>query len=96
MGKHVSDGHAGSMNEKKTLRRSRRQRLLTGVCGGIGEFAGVDPNIIRLVLALFVFFSGGTAILLYVIAWLVMPEEDGESSMVEHIVRNFQGKKSDY
>ncbi|GAB3456554.1 hypothetical protein GCM10027570_38290 [Streptomonospora sediminis] len=87
------------MNENtgsKTLRRSRRQRLLTGVCGGIGEFVGADPNIIRLVLVAAAIFTGGSAFLLYVIAWLVMPEQDGESSMLEHFIRNFQGKKSDY
>lgn len=77
------------------LRRSRNQRLLTGVCGGIGEFLGVDPNIVRLAFVAFALLTGGTAFLLYIIAWLVMPEENGESSMLEHIIRNFQGKKSD-
>ncbi|MDA0564762.1 PspC domain-containing protein [Streptomonospora sp. S1-112] len=84
------------MNEnfgKKTLRRSRGQRLLTGVCGGIGEFVGVDPNIIRLIFAVLTLMGGG--IVLYIIAWLVMPEEGGQSSVLEHIVRNFQGKKSE-
>ncbi|MBV2362184.1 PspC domain-containing protein [Streptomonospora nanhaiensis] len=84
------------MNEnfgKKTLRRSRDQRLLTGVCGGIGEFLGVDPNIVRLVFAVLTLMGGG--IFVYIIAWLVMPEEGGRSSVLEHIVRNFQGKKSE-
>ncbi|QBI56418.1 PspC domain-containing protein [Streptomonospora litoralis] len=87
------------MNENtgnKTLRRSRRQRLLTGVCGGIGEFVGADPNIVRLAFVALALFTSGAAVMLYIIAWLVMPEQDGESSMLEHIIRNFQGKKSDY
>ncbi|GAA1754204.1 MULTISPECIES: PspC domain-containing protein [Streptomonospora] len=80
----------------KKLRRSRRQRILTGVSGGIGEFVGVDPNIVRVVFVALTIFGAGTAVLLYIAAWLVMPEEDGEDSMLEHIIRNFQGKKSDY
>ncbi|MFD0776043.1 PspC domain-containing protein [Streptomonospora algeriensis] len=79
----------------KKLHRSRSQRLLTGVCGGIGGFFGVDANIVRLAFVVFAIISGGTAFLLYIVAWLVMPEEDGESSMLEHLIRNFQGKKSD-
>ncbi|MUL41640.1 PspC domain-containing protein [Streptomonospora sp. PA3] len=78
----------------KKLRRSRQQRLLTGVCGGIGEFAGVDANLVRLAFAVFT-LMGGSGVLLYVIAWLVMPEEGGQASMLEHLIRNFQGKKSD-
>lgn len=78
---------------KKSLRRSRDQRVLTGVCGGIGEYVGVDPNLVRLAFAIFTLL-GGSGILLYIIAWLVMPERGADGSVVEHIIRNFQGKKS--
>ncbi|MFC7329141.1 PspC domain-containing protein [Marinactinospora rubrisoli] len=86
------------MNEKlggnrKSLRRSTDKRILTGVCGGIGEFVGVDPNLVRLAFAVFTLL-GGSGVLLYVIAWLVMPEEGAGGSVLEHIIRNFQGKKS--
>ncbi len=80
--------------EKKTLRRSSTQRILTGVCGGIGEYFGVDANLIRLAFAVFTVFAF-SGVLLYVVAWLVMPEEGAESSVLEHTIRNFQGKKSD-
>ncbi|MFC3998146.1 PspC domain-containing protein [Nocardiopsis sediminis] len=84
------------MNEnfgKKSLRRSNSQRILTGVCGGIGEYVGVDANLVRLAFAVFTLL-GGSGVLLYVIAWLVMPEGTTGTSLVEHIIRNFQGKKS--
>ncbi|MFC4565019.1 PspC domain-containing protein [Nocardiopsis mangrovi] len=84
------------MNEnfgKKSLRRSGSQRILTGVCGGIGEYVGVDANLVRLAFAVFTLL-GGSGVLLYVIAWLVMPESATGTSLVEHIIRNFQGKRS--
>ncbi|GLU50090.1 PspC domain-containing protein [Nocardiopsis ansamitocini] len=84
------------MNEnfgKKSFRRSKSQRVLTGVCGGIGAFTGVDANIVRLAFAVFTLL-GGSGILLYLIAWLLMPEEGAQSSVLEHIIRNFQGKES--
>ncbi|RCV50167.1 PspC domain-containing protein [Marinitenerispora sediminis] len=84
------------MNQKfggRSLRRSADKRLITGVCGGIGEFVGVDANLVRLAFAIFTLL-GGSGVLLYVIAWLVMPEEGAGSSVLEHIIRTFQGKKS--
>ncbi|CAM3748917.1 hypothetical protein GCM10009799_00620 [Nocardiopsis rhodophaea] len=96
MGVGWENGQAGGMNEnfgKKKLRRSSSKRILTGVCGGIGEFVGVDAILVRLAFAVFTLL-GGSGILLYVIAWLVMPEEGTDTSVIEHIIRNFQGKQS--
>ena len=78
---------------KKTLRRSKSNRILTGVCGGIGEFLNVDANLIRLAFAVFTLL-GGSGVLLYLIAWLVIPEEDAGASVLEHLIRTFQGKES--
>ncbi|NYE50205.1 phage shock protein PspC (stress-responsive transcriptional regulator) [Spinactinospora alkalitolerans] len=78
---------------KKSLRRSTDQRILTGVCGGIGEYVGIDPNLVRLAFAVFTIL-GGSGILLYILAWLVMPEQGAQSSVIEHVIRNFQGKRS--
>ena len=78
---------------KKTLRRSKSNRILTGVCGGIGEFLNVDANLIRLAFAVFTLL-GGSGVLLYLIAWLVIPEEDAGASVLEHIIRTFQGQES--
>ncbi|WP_017622930.1 PspC domain-containing protein [Nocardiopsis chromatogenes] len=78
---------------KKQLRRSADQRMLTGVCGGIGRFVGIDANIVRLAFAVFTLL-GGSGILLYIIAWVIMPDEGTDTSVLEHVIRNFQGKQS--
>lgn len=56
------------------LRRSRSSRIFAGVCGGIGEYFGVDPVLVRVALILLVVAGFGLGILLYVIAWLIIPE----------------------
>ena len=57
----------------KRLYRSGKERILGGVCGGIGEYFDVDPTIIRLLYILFVLASFGVAILFYFIAWFIIP-----------------------
>lgn len=59
---------------EKKLMRSRTDHKVAGVCGGLGNYLDVDPTLIRLVWVLLVFF-GGTGVLAYIIAWIVMPEE---------------------
>ena len=60
------------MREKK-LYRSRTDRKIAGICGGLGEYFEVDSNLIRLLWVLFV-FAGGAGILAYVIAYFIIPE----------------------
>jgi phage shock protein PspC (stress-responsive transcriptional regulator) len=57
------------------LRKSRTNKMLTGVCGGIGESFGIDPTIIRLVWAILTVFAG-TGLLLYILAAIIIPEDD--------------------
>ncbi len=59
----------------RTLRRSRTNRRLAGVCGGLGEYFGIDPTIIRILFVLLALPGGLPGTLLYLILWLVMPEE---------------------
>jgi len=58
----------------KRLLRSKKNRMIAGVCAGIGDYFGVDPTVIRLVWVLLTFFSGGVGVLAYVIAWVIIPE----------------------
>lgn len=60
---------------KKRLYRSKKQRIFGGVCGGLGEYFDMDPTLIRLIWAL-VFFMGGSGLLIYIIFWIVIPEEE--------------------
>ncbi len=56
------------------LYRSKKNRIIAGVCGGIGEYFNVDPTLIRL-LWLLISILGGSGILAYIIAWIIIPEE---------------------
>jgi phage shock protein C len=56
------------------LYRSRDDRMLAGVAGGVAEMLDVDPSIIRIVWALLVFLTGGLALLVYVVMAIVVPE----------------------
>lgn len=59
----------------KRLHRSRTERVLGGVCGGIGEHIDVDPTVIRLLWVFGTLISLGSGLLLYLIAWIIIPEE---------------------
>jgi phage shock protein PspC (stress-responsive transcriptional regulator) len=58
---------------EKRLYRSRQNRKLAGVCGGIAEYLGWDPTLVR-VAWIILTLLGGSGILIYLIFWLVMPE----------------------
>ena len=56
----------------KKLYRSANERILGGVCGGIGEYTNLDPVLIRLLWVLAALFWG-SGIILYIIAWIIIP-----------------------
>ena len=60
-------------NSDKKLYRSDSNKVVAGVCGGIGEYFGFDPTVLRIVwvIAIFIF---GTGFLAYLIAWFIMPK----------------------
>lgn len=62
--------------EVKRLYRSRKERMLAGVCGGLAEYLNTDPTIIRVIFALLTLFTGGFGgVLLYLVLVLIIPEE---------------------
>lgn len=64
------------MNEDyKRLERSRINRMICGVCGGIGSYFNLDPTLIRILWVIFSIASVGTGVLAYVIAAIIIPEE---------------------
>jgi phage shock protein C len=69
----------------KTLERKREGRMLAGVCAGIGDYFGIDVNIVRLIFAVACIF-GFMGALVYLVAWAVLPEEGEKESIVEHLV----------
>ena len=71
------------MSEYRRLFRSRDDRMIAGVAGGLGEFLTLDPTVVRLLLVASIFF-GGTGILVYIAMMLIVPEEpiDAETALV--------------
>ena len=63
------------MNDTKRLYRVEAGAKLAGVCGGIAEFFNLDPNIIRLLWAVFTVCSVGTGIAIYIVAALILPKK---------------------
>ena len=61
------------MGEKRLVRSSTNQ-MLCGVCGGIGEYLGIDPTVVRLLWVL-LSVLGGAGLLAYIIAAIIIPEE---------------------
>lgn len=54
------------------LYRSKTDKVIAGVCGGMGEYFGIDPVIVRIIWALLI-FGYGFGILAYLLAWLIVP-----------------------
>ena len=73
-----------------TLRRSRHDRKLFGVAGGLGRYAGVDPLIFRILFVVLTFF-GGSGILLYALGWLLLPEDGENESEGQRLLRGTAG-----
>ncbi len=69
------------------LYRSSDNKVIAGVCGGLGEYFDIDPMIIR---ALFVlaFFMSGTGVLLYIVLWLIIPENPTYATFSRDNIRN--------
>jgi phage shock protein C len=59
----------------KTLRRSRRNRIFAGVCGGLGEFFGLSAFWFRLAFLIALIPGGIPGLLVYLIAWIIVPSD---------------------
>lgn len=60
---------------RRRLVRSRRDRMIGGVCGGVARYLDVDPVLLR-IAAVALALSGGAGVLAYIVAWIVIPEAD--------------------
>jgi phage shock protein PspC (stress-responsive transcriptional regulator) len=71
------------------LRRSRQDRVIAGVAGGFARWLGIDPVIVRVILVVLAVF-GGSGLLLYVIGWLFIPDDDAPQSEAERFIARAQ------
>jgi phage shock protein C len=61
------------MEEPRKLYRSQTNRMMAGVCGGLGEYFNVDPTLIRVLFVVLAVF-GGAGVVLYLAMWIIVPE----------------------
>lgn len=67
------------------LHRSRRDRMVAGVAGGLADYFDVDPTLVRIGFVVLT-LVGGLAVPLYIAGWLLIPEEGGGPSMAEELL----------
>jgi phage shock protein PspC (stress-responsive transcriptional regulator) len=60
--------------------------MVAGVCSGVAEYAGVDVTVVRVVLAALTVLTGGFFALVYLAAWIVIPEEGEDGSIAENLI----------
>ncbi len=59
----------------RRLTRSRTDRKIAGVCGGFAAYAGIDANVVRILMVALTVLSGAGPVI-YLVAWLIVPEQD--------------------
>lgn len=77
----------------KTLTRSKTDKVIAGVCGGLGHYFNTDPVLVRLIFVVITLF-GGAGVLAYIVMWIIVPEE-GDKSYAERIKKDIDDKKKD-
>src|SRR4051812_9059069 len=96
-----SDSLSDSLSDRPSrprLRRSRHERVLFGVCGGLAEYLGLDPTVVRVVVVIAALFPPTTALTLlgYVALAVLLPEEGSEHLPArDRMQRNLAGLRED-
>ncbi len=75
------------LKQSSRLYRSKRDRFIAGVCGGIADYFHIDSNLVRILFVISIFF-GGLGIVLYLAAMLIVPENPSEEAQPHQQVRN--------
>ena len=73
-------------SEGKRLLRLRNGRMVAGVCAGLAAYFKVDVNLVRLGFGVFSMVSFGLGVLIYLTAWVILPEEGADESVLESFV----------
>ncbi len=81
-----NDDVMSNISNGKVLVRNRDNRIVAGVCAGLADYLGMDVNVVRLLVAVVTVFTAGTAILAYLVAWAVIPEEGQKTSIAEDLI----------
>ena len=73
-------------NGTKFLVRPRKGRILAGICAGIAGYSGLEVTLVRVIVTVVSVFTGGTAALAYLAAWLIIPGEGEKTSIAQGIL----------
>jgi phage shock protein C len=76
-------------NGTKILVRSRKGRMVAGICAGIADNSGLDVTLVRVIVTVVSVITGGTGALTYLVAWMIIPSEGEKTSIAQDIL----GKK---
>ena len=78
-----------NMSNGKKLVRPKDDRVIAGVCAGVAHYLGLDVNLVRILAAvLTVFTAGAGGVLVYLVAWAVIPEEGHTTSIAEDLINS--------
>jgi phage shock protein C len=66
--------------EPRVLRRVKDDRVIGGVCGGLGRYLGIDPVLLRIAFVVLA-IAGGGGLLLYIVSWILIPQEKGGEAL---------------
>lgn len=67
-------------DQYRRLYRSRNERMIGGVCGGLGEYFGIDPTLVRVLFIAFA-LMGGPGLIAYILLLIIVPEEPLQQTM---------------
>ncbi|GFZ39671.1 PspC domain-containing protein [Bacteroides nordii] len=68
------------MSNERKLTRSRSDRMLAGVCGGLAQFFGLDVSLVRIAYAILTIFTAFAGVPVYILMWIIIPEEKNRYS----------------
>jgi phage shock protein C len=71
---------------ERRLYRHRTNRIIGGVCGGLGEYLNIDPTLVRIFFVLFAFMNG-FGVLVYFLMWIIVPPEDARNASLREAAR---------
>ncbi len=70
----------------KALVRSRKGRMVAGICAGVAGYFGWDATLVRVVVAVVSVVTGGAGVLAYLVAWALIPVEGEKTSIAEDLI----------
>jgi len=85
----ITDMNGNNSSGSKRLLRIRQGRMVAGVCTGLAAYFGVDVNLVRLAFGVVTVFWG-LGILLYLFAWLILPEDNEDHSILESLLNKYR------